>query len=84
VIHAPSSGFARSFGNETRAIVLAGPGVLGRIRLVSNLFLEALPEVELVFIRDDFQGVDAGKLYRAHRAHPIDVRVSFGIGYDFR
>lgn len=84
VVHAPSSGFARSFGNDTRAIVLAGPGMLGRLRLVSNFFLEVLPEVELVFVRDEFQAFDSGKLYRVHRAYPIDVRLSFGIGYDFR
>jgi len=84
VIRAPSSGFSRSFGNETRAIVLAGPGVLGRVRLAGNVFLEALPELEIVFIRDDFQGVDRGKLYSVHRARPADVRLAFGIGYDFR
>ncbi|MBN9159985.1 MAG: hypothetical protein BGO98_34995 [Myxococcales bacterium 68-20] len=79
VIHAPSSGFTRSFGNETRATFLAGLGLLGRFRLMSNLFFEALPEAHVVFVRDDFQSLDRGKLYSVHRAGPIDLRMSLGI-----
>lgn len=68
--------------HETRTAVLAGPGVLARVRLSPHVFLEALPAVEVVFVRDRFQIRDGSKLYSVHRAAPVEARLSLGLGFD--
>src|SRR5690606_30359765 len=83
VIHAPSRGYTRSLESETRGAVLAGAGVLARVEIVRRLFLEALPEVELVVVREDFQVIDNGQLYGLHRAKPLAARLALGFGYEF-
>jgi hypothetical protein len=73
----------RILENEDRTLLFAGLGVLARAKLVGRLFAEALPEVEAVFFRRQFELRDAGKLYRVHRVSPFDARLSLRLGYEF-
>jgi hypothetical protein len=70
--------------DEVRTTMLAGPGVLVRVRLGPHLFAEALPEIEAVLVRDRLRTLDVDKLYHVHRAGPFDARLSLGVGYEFR
>ena len=69
--------------NETRAMALAGPGVLVRARLTSHLFAELLPELELVAVRDRLQILHGDKLNNVHRPSLFEARVALGISYEF-
>ena len=70
--------------DEHRWMTPAGAGALLRMRLVGRLFMEALPEVEVVFVRDAFGVREGDKLYHVHRPSPVAGRVSLGLGWAFR
>lgn len=70
--------------HDVRPTMLAGPGVLVRVRLAPHLFAEALPELEAVLVRDRFRIREGEKLYHIHRASLFEGRLSVGIGYEFR
>jgi len=67
---------------EARAAVVGGPGALVRTRLAPHVFLEALPELDVVFIRDTFEIRDGAQV-PIHRPNPLAARLSLGFGYEF-
>jgi hypothetical protein len=82
-IRTSGTGF-RSMQDGMRAIALVGPGVLLRAKLASSLFVEALPQVEAVLVRDRFHIRDGESVYPIHRPAPVAGRFSLGIAYEFR
>jgi hypothetical protein len=70
--------------NQLRSTPLLGAGLVIRAQIRPHFFMEALPEVEGVLLRDRFQIRDGDKLYHIHRAGPIEGRFSLGVGYEFR
>jgi hypothetical protein len=76
------SGFA-VIESEARAALLAGPGALVRVRLAPQLFVEVLPELDFVFIRDSFEVRD-GSQVPIHRPDLFAPRVSLGLGWQLR
>jgi hypothetical protein len=69
--------------NGIRWTMLTGPGVLVRAKLGAHWFAEALPELEVVVIRDRLQIETEDKLYRFPRPSLFEARLSLGIGYEF-
>jgi len=70
--------------NEIRSTMLAGAGALVRAKIAPAVFVEALPELEAVLLRDRFRIREENKLYHIHRASVFEGRVSVGIAYEFR
>lgn len=77
------SGFS-AVHHDVRPTMLAGPGILVRVKLASHLFAEVLPEVEAVLVRDRFRIRDGEKLYHIHRPSFFEGRLWIGIGYELR
>ncbi len=74
----------KAVDDQIRATMLAGPGALVRVELGPGWFVDALPEVEVAIVRDRLQIRNGTKLYSIHRPSLFDVRVSLGLGYEFR
>ncbi len=83
VIRTSPVGF-RAVENQTRAVLLVGPGALFRVQVIPSLFLEALGQAEVVVVRDRFHVRDAEIVYPIHRPALVTGRFSLGIGYEFR
>lgn len=64
--------------------VVGGPGVLLRFEVARSLFVEALPEIGAIFVRDGFRVREKDKLYLVHRPNALETRLSLGVGYEFR
>ncbi len=69
--------------SQVGTAVLAGPGVLARAKLGSRFFVEAWPELDVVFVRDRFQIRD-GERVDIHRPDVLAGRLSLGLGYELR
>ncbi len=64
--------------------VVGGPGVFLRFEVARSLFVEALPEIGAIFVRDGFRVREKDKLYLVHRPSALETRLSLGVGYEFR
>jgi hypothetical protein len=69
--------------DEIRATMLAGPGVLARLKITPSLFVALLPELEGVLFRDRFQIRRGDELFRVHRPSAFAARLSLGAGFEF-
>ncbi len=70
--------------DETHPTMLAGLGMLARVRLGPRLVAEVFPEIEAVLVRDRLKARDGDKLDYVHRAGPFEARLALGVGYEFR
>jgi len=73
----------RDVDNSIRPTLLIGAGALVRIKLGAHLFAEALPELEVVVVRDRLRIGAGDKLYSVHRPSLFEGRLSLGVGYEF-
>ncbi len=67
-----------------RTTVVGGPGVLLRFEVARSLFVEALPEIGAIFVREGFRVREGDKLYLVHRTRALETRLSLGVAYEFR
>lgn len=82
LLRSSASGFAASY-DEGLPTLLLGVGAVARYHLGDSVFLDLLPEVDGVLVRDRFSLRGAGKLYLVHRPSAIAARMSLGVGYEF-
>jgi len=83
LIHTAPRGF-QAVNEQLRPTVLAGAGVLVRLEIARSLFVEALPQIEGIFVREGFRIRVDDKLYPVHRPSALEGRLSVGVGYEFR
>ena len=83
LIHHSPRGY-QEVHQQLRMTAVGGPGVLLRFQVARSLFVEALPEVGAVFIRESFRVREGDKLYLVHRPSGLEARIALGIGYEFR
>ena len=68
---------------EARPMALVGLGALVRVELLPNVYAEALPQAEVVLIRDVFQASEARTTYFLHQPSLVGARLTLGLGYEF-
>lgn len=83
LIHTTPRGF-QAVHHQVRPTILAGPGVLVRVEVARSLFVEALPQIEGIFIREGVRIRQDDKLYPVHVPSTLEGRLSVGVAYEFR
>ena len=82
VLRTVPSGF-QLVKRQAHPLALAGVGALLRAWLVPGLYAEALPQAEVVLVRDVFEATEGTTTYFLHQPSPIGGRLSVGVGYEF-
>ncbi|MDF2697713.1 MAG: hypothetical protein K0S65_6096, partial [Labilithrix sp.] len=82
VLRTVPSGF-QLVKRQAHPLALAGVGALLRAWLAPHFYAEALPQAEVVLIRDVFEATEGRTIYFLHQPSAVGARLSVGVGYEF-
>jgi hypothetical protein len=82
VLRTVPSGF-QLVKRQAHPLALAGIGALLRAWVAPHFYAEALPQAEIVLVRDVFEATEGRTTYFLHQPSAVGGRLELGLGYEF-